>query len=182
VPVGLGRIVAKATHRGRRARTANRASGCRSVALDARGNPAPNTAAVARPFTIAEAALGVLIAGSSSVYFAGDTDCFRDMAQAGGASRRGAAARGRLGSEAWARPSRPGTRGRSGGTYPPGDRLADPLGDPLPARHAASGRPSRFEAPGEAFREAVAARDRRTSRCESCSPANPCSLDRSARR
>ena len=109
------------------------------------------------PFTTAEGALGVLIAGSTSVYFAGDTDLFPAMRELAGRvdvallpvggwgptlgrghldPRRAAEAAVRIG-PAIATPIHWGT------LYPLGLRRV--------ARR-------RFEGPGEAFREAVAAR------------------------
>ena len=153
VPVGLGRIVAKvAPGIVHEVRTGDRLQigGLELEAIHAEHDRRRS------PFTTAEGALGVLIAGSTRVYFAGDTDLFPAMRQLAGrvdvallpvsgwGPRLG---RGHLdpsrAAEAVAR-IRPAiaTPIHWGTIYPMGLRRV--------ARR-------RFEGPGEAFREAVAA-------------------------
>ena len=108
-------------------------------------------------FTTAEAALGILITGSTSVYFAGDTDLFEDMANLAGrvdvallpvggwGPRLG---RGHLDPR---RAAEATVRIRPSIAMPIHWGTLYPLGLRRLARR-------RFESPGEAFREAVDAR------------------------
>lgn len=177
VPVGLGRLVGKATHRVVSEMRPGELLQVGSLTLEA--VPAAHSRRRS-PFTTAEAALGVLILGSSSVYFAGDTDLFPGMAQLAGrvdvallpvggwGPRLG---RGHLGPEraaeavALIRPA-----------------IASPIHwgtlYPLGMRRLAG---RRFEAPGEAFREAVAARSPDIE-VRVLQPGQSMLLDRSARR
>ncbi|MBF6606901.1 MAG: MBL fold metallo-hydrolase [Chloroflexi bacterium] len=81
VPVGLGRVVARAT-RGvvHELRAGDRLT-IGNLTLEAVHAEHPRRRS---PFTTAEGALGVLITGSTSVYFAGDTDLFPAMEELAG--------------------------------------------------------------------------------------------------
>jgi L-ascorbate metabolism protein UlaG (beta-lactamase superfamily) len=154
VPVGLGRIVAKAARGVVHEMRAGDRLQIDGVTLEAVHAEHDNRRS---PFTKAESALGILIAGSTNVYFAGDTGLFAEMQQLAGRvdvallpvsgwgltlgrghldPRQAAEAAVRI-SPAIATPIHWGT------LYPLGMRR-------LARRH--------FEDPGEAFRKAVAAR------------------------
>jgi L-ascorbate metabolism protein UlaG (beta-lactamase superfamily) len=154
VPVGLGRVVAKVA-RGvvheMRAGDRIRVAGLTLESVHAEHGRRRSL------FTTAEGALGVLIAGSTSVYFAGDTDLFPAMRQLAGrvdvallpVSGWGPTlGRGHLD------PSRAAeavVRIRPAIATPIHWGTLYPLGLRRVARR-------RFDGPGEAFREAVAAR------------------------
>jgi L-ascorbate metabolism protein UlaG (beta-lactamase superfamily) len=154
VPVGLGRVVAKVA-RGvvheMRAGDRIRVGGLTLESVHAEHGRRRSL------FTTAEGALGVLIAGSTSVYFAGDTDLFPAMQQLAGrvdvallpVSGWGPTlGRGHLD------PSRAAeavVRIRPAIATPIHWGTLYPLGLRRVARR-------RFDGPGEAFREAVAAR------------------------
>jgi L-ascorbate metabolism protein UlaG (beta-lactamase superfamily) len=81
VPVGLGRVVAKAV----RGAVHEMRTGDRLQVGDLRLEAVQAEHSRRRsPFTSAERALGVLIDGSTRVYFAGDTDLFPAMRQLAG--------------------------------------------------------------------------------------------------
>jgi L-ascorbate metabolism protein UlaG (beta-lactamase superfamily) len=81
VPVGLGRVVAKAV----RGAVHEMRTGDRLQVGDLQLEAVQAEHSRRRsPFTSAERALGVLIAGSTRVYFAGDTDLFPAMRQLAG--------------------------------------------------------------------------------------------------
>ncbi len=153
VPVGLGRVVASVA-RGdvHELRVGDRleVAGLRLEAIHAEHSRRRS------PFTTAEGALGVLIAGSSSVYFAGDTDLFPAMGELAGrvdvallpvsgwAPRLG---RGHLDPQ---RAAEAAARIRPTIATPIHWGTLFPVGLRRLARRA-------FDGPGEAFREAVAA-------------------------
>jgi L-ascorbate metabolism protein UlaG (beta-lactamase superfamily) len=153
VPVGLGRVVAKAAHGDVHEMRAGDRLQIGDLELEAVHAEHDRRRSL---FTSAEGALGILISGSTSVYFAGDTGLFPEMRQLAGRvdvallpvggwgptlgrghldPRRAAEAATRVG-PAIAIPIHWGT------LYPIG------------LRSLARGR---FERPGEAFRAAVAA-------------------------
>ena len=154
VPAGLGRVVSKAA-RGPvhelRAGDRLQIGGLKLEAVHAEHSRRRSL------FTTAEAALGILITGSTSVYFAGDTDLFEDMANLAGrvdvallpvggwGPRLG---RGHLDPR---RAAEATVRIRPSIAMPIHWGTLYPLGLRRLARR-------RFESPGEAFREAVAAR------------------------
>jgi L-ascorbate metabolism protein UlaG (beta-lactamase superfamily) len=154
VPAGLGQVVAKAA-RGpvHELRVGDRLQigGLTLEAVHAEHSRRRSL------FTTAEAALGVLIIGSTSVYFAGDTDLFEDMANLAGrvdvallpvggwGPRLG---RGHLDPR---RAAEATVRIRPSIAMPIHWGTLYPFGLRRLARR-------RFESPGEAFREAVAAR------------------------
>ena len=154
VPAGLGRVVSKAA-RGPvhelRAGDRLQIGGLKLEAVHAEHSRRRSL------FTTAEAALGILITGSTSVYFAGDTDLFDDIANLAGrvdvallpvggwGPRLG---RGHLDPR---RAAEATVRIRPSIAMPIHWGTLYPLGLRRLARR-------RFESPGEAFREAVAAR------------------------
>jgi len=154
VPAGLGRVVSKAA-RGPvhelRAGDRLQIGGLKLEAVHAEHSRRRSL------FTTAEAALGILITGSTSVYFAGDTDLFEDMANLAGrvdvallpvggwGPRLG---RGHLDPR---RAAEATVRIRPSIAMPIHWGTLYPLGLRRLARR-------RFESPGEAFREAVDAR------------------------
>jgi L-ascorbate metabolism protein UlaG (beta-lactamase superfamily) len=157
VPVGLGRVVARATHGVVHEIRAGDRLQVGQLTLEAVHAEHSGRRSA---FTTAEAALGILIIGSTSVYFAGDTDLFPGMERLAGrvdvallpvAGWGPTLGRGHLNpvraAEAAAR-IRPQIAApiHWGTLYPFGLRGL--------ARR-------RFEEPGEAFREAVAARSDR---------------------
>jgi L-ascorbate metabolism protein UlaG (beta-lactamase superfamily) len=154
VPLGLGRVVAKAARGAVHELRAGDQIRVGSLTLEAVHAEHGRRRS---PFTTAEGALGILIVGSTSVHFAGDTDLFPAMRELAGRvdvallpvggwgpslgrghldPLRAAEAAARI-SPAIAVPIHWGT------LYPLGLRRV--------ARH-------RFEGPGEAFRDAVAVR------------------------
>jgi L-ascorbate metabolism protein UlaG (beta-lactamase superfamily) len=154
VPAGLGRVVSKAA-RGPvhelRAGDRLQIGGLTLEAVHAQHSRRRSL------FTTAEGALGILIIGSTSVYFAGDTDLFEDMANLAGrvdvallpvggwGPRLG---RGHLDPR---RAAEATVRIRPSIAMPIHWGTLYPLGLRRLARR-------RFESPGEAFRKAVAAR------------------------
>ena len=81
VPVGLGRVVAKATDGVVHEMRAGDRLQIGNLTLEGVHAEHGRRRSI---FTTAEGALGILIAGSTSVYFAGDTDLFPEMAQLAG--------------------------------------------------------------------------------------------------
>jgi L-ascorbate metabolism protein UlaG (beta-lactamase superfamily) len=154
VPAGLGRVVSKAA-RGPvhelRAGDRLQIGGLTLEAVHAQHSRRRSL------FTTAEGALGILIIGSTSIYFAGDTDLFEDMANLAGrvdvallpvggwGPRLG---RGHLDPR---RAAEATVRIRPSIAMPIHWGTLYPFGLRRLARR-------RFESPGEAFREAVAAR------------------------
>jgi L-ascorbate metabolism protein UlaG (beta-lactamase superfamily) len=157
VPVGLGRVAAKAAHGAVHEMRAGDRLQVGDLTLEAVHAEHGRRRSL---LTTAEGALGILIVGSTGVYFAGDTDLFPEMRQLAGRvdvallpvsgwgltlgrghmdPHRAAEAAVRI-RPAIATPIHWGT------LYPLGLRRV-------------AGR--RFEGPGEAFRAAVAARDAR---------------------
>jgi len=154
VPAGLGKVVAKAARGPVHELRAGDRLQIGGLALEAVHAEHSRRRSL---FTNAEAALGVLITGSTSVYFAGDTDLFEDMANLAGrvdvallpvggwGPRLG---RGHLDPR---RAAEATVRIRPSIAMPIHWGTLYPLGLRRLARR-------RFESPGEAFREAVAAR------------------------
>jgi len=154
VPAGLGRVVSKAA-RGPvhelRADDRLQIGGLTLEAVHAEHSRRRSL------FTTAEAALGILITGSTSVYFAGDTDLFDDIANLAGrvdvallpvGGWGPVMGRGHLDPR---RAAEATVRIRPSIAMPIHWGTLYPLGLRRLARR-------RFESPGEAFREAVAAR------------------------
>ena len=153
VPVGLGSIVAKATHGVVHEMRAGDRLQVGTLALEAVHAEHGRRRSL---FTSAES-LGVLITGSSSVYFAGDTGLFAGMSELAGRVDVALLPVGgwgpRLGSGHLdpIRAAEAATRIRPRVTVPIHWGTLYPLG-----LRRVAGR--RFEAPGEAFRKAVASR------------------------
>ena len=79
------------------------------------------------PFSARTESLGYVVQGSTSVYFAGDTDLFDGMAELGPIDVAVLPGLG-LGPEAAARPPRPARRGRGAAAAATADRGPGPLG------------------------------------------------------
>jgi L-ascorbate metabolism protein UlaG (beta-lactamase superfamily) len=177
VPVGLGRVVAKATHRVVHEMRPGERLQVGSVTLEA--VPAEHGRRRS-PFTTAEAALGVLVVGSRSVYFAGDTDLFPGMAQLAGRVDVALLPVGGWGPRLGRRHLGPVLAAEAATLIRPA--IASPIHwgtlYPIGMRRLAG---RRFETPGEAFREAVAARSPEIE-VQVLQPGQSMLLDRSARR
>jgi L-ascorbate metabolism protein UlaG (beta-lactamase superfamily) len=154
VPIGLGRVVAKVAHGVVHELRAGDRLQVGDLELEAIHAEHSRRRSL---FTSAERALGVLIAGSTRVYFAGDTDLFPAMRQLAGrvdvallpVSGWGLTlGRGHL--DPW-RAAEAAVRIRPAIATPIHWGTLYPLGLRRVARR-------RFDGPGEAFREAVAAR------------------------
>jgi L-ascorbate metabolism protein UlaG (beta-lactamase superfamily) len=154
VPVGLGGIVAKATHGAVHEMRAGDRLQVGTLALEA---VHAEHGRHRSPFTSAEGPLGVLITGSSSVYFAGDTSLFADMSELAGRVDVALLPVGGWGPRLGhghldpSRAAEAATRIRPSVAVPIHWGTLYPLG-----LRRVAGR--RFEAPGEAFRKAVASR------------------------
>jgi len=154
VPVGLGRVVAKAA-RGAvhelRAGDKLQIGGLTLEAIHAEHGRRRS------PLTSAEASLGVLITGSSSVYFAGDTDLFPAMSQLAGRVDVALLPVGGWGPRLGRRHLDPGRAAEAAVRIQPA--IATPIHwgtlYPLGLRRVAR---RQFEGPGQAFRDAVAIR------------------------
>jgi L-ascorbate metabolism protein UlaG (beta-lactamase superfamily) len=157
VPVGLGRVVAKAVRGVVREMRAGDRLQVGDLMLEAVHAEHGRRRS---PFTTAESALGLLIAGSTSVYFAGDTDLFPAMGELAGRVDVALLPVG-----GWGPTLGPGhldpvraaeavSRIRPAVATPIHWGTLYPLGLRRIARR-------RFDGPGEAFREAVAARGAR---------------------
>lgn len=152
VPVGLGRIVAKAT-RGvvheMRAGDRLRVGQLTLEAVHAEHGRRRS------PFTSAEGSLGVLMTGSSSVYFAGDTDLFAGMSELAGRVDVALLPVGGWGPRLGRGHLDPTLAAEAARRVRP--KVAVPIHwgtlYPLGLRRVAG---RRFDAPGEAFRKAVA--------------------------
>ena len=159
VPVGLGRVVARVA---------------RGVVHEMRAGDRLQVGALMleavhaehgrrrSPFTTSEGALGILIAGSTTVYFAGDTDLFPAMRELAG--RVDVAL---LPVSGWGPTAGPGhldPRRAAEAAERIGPEIAIPIHwgtlYPLGLRRIAR---RRFFGPGEAFREAVSARGGRVA-------------------
>ncbi len=154
VPVGLGRIVARAT---------------RGVVHEMRPGDRLQVGALTleavhaehgrrrSPFTTAEDALGILVVGSAGVYFAGDTDLFPGMEQLAGRVDVALLPVGGWGPRLGRGHLNPARAAEAAALIRP--TIAAPIHwgtlYPLGMRRLAG---RRFEGPGEAFRDAVAAR------------------------
>lgn len=157
VPVGLGRVVARATRGVVHEMRAGDRLQVGQLTLEAVHAEHSGRRSA---FTTAESALGILIIGSTSVYFAGDTDLFPGMEQLAGrvdvallpvAGWGPTLGRGHLNP---VRAAEAAARIRPEIAAPIHWGTLYPLGLRGLARR-------RFEEPGEAFREAVAARSDR---------------------
>ena len=154
VPVGLGRVVAGvargAVHE-MRAGDQIRVGGLTLEAVHAEHGRRRSL------FTTAEGALGILIVGSTSIYFAGDTDLFPGMAQLAGRVDLALLPVGGWGPRLGRRHLDPGRAAEAAVRIQPA--IATPIHwgtlYPLGLRRVAG---RQFEGPGEAFREAVAMR------------------------
>jgi L-ascorbate metabolism protein UlaG (beta-lactamase superfamily) len=154
VPVGLGRVVAKAARGGvheLRAGDKVQIGGLMLEAIHAEHGRRRS------PLTSAEASLGVLITGSSSVYFAGDTDLFPAMSQLAGRVDVALLPVGGWGPRLGRRHLDPGRAAEAAVRIQPA--IATPIHwgtlYPLGLRRVAR---RQFEGPGQAFRDAVAIR------------------------
>jgi L-ascorbate metabolism protein UlaG (beta-lactamase superfamily) len=154
VPVGLGRVVAKATHGvvhemrpGDRLQLGDLTVEAVYAEHDRRRSL----------FTASEDALGILIAGSTSVYFAGDTDLFPGMRQLAGRVDVALLPVGGWGPRLGRGHMNPSRAAEAVVRICP--TVATPIHwgtlYPFGLRRVAG---RQFERPGEAFREAVAAR------------------------
>ena len=154
VPLGLGRVVAKAA-RGPvhelRAGDRLQIGGLTLEAVHAEHDRRRSL------LTSAEASLGVLITGSSSVYFAGDTDLFPAMSQLAGRVDVALLPVGGWGPRLGRRHLDPGRAAEAAVRIQP--TIATPIHwgtlYPLGLRRVAR---RQFEGPGQAFRDAVAMR------------------------
>ena len=154
VPVGLGRLVAKAApgivHE---VRPGDRLQfgGLTIEAVHAEHGRRRSL------FTTSEEALGVLITGSSGVYFAGDTELFPAMTDLAGRVEVALLPVGGWGPRLGAGHMDPGRAAEAAGRISPAVAIPIHWGTlyPLGLRRLAS---RRFERPGPAFRAAVAAR------------------------
>jgi L-ascorbate metabolism protein UlaG (beta-lactamase superfamily) len=154
VPLGLGRLVAKAAPGDvHELRTGDRLTigGLTLEAIHAEHGCRRSL------FTASENALGLLITGSTSVYFAGDTDLFEDMANLAGRVDVALLPVGGWGPRLGRRHLDPGRAAEATVRIRPSIAMPIHWGTlyPLGMRRVAR---SRFENPGEAFRQAVAAR------------------------
>jgi L-ascorbate metabolism protein UlaG (beta-lactamase superfamily) len=154
VPVGLGRVVAKAAHGAVHELRAGDRLQIDGLTLEAVHAEHGRRRSL---LTSAEASLGVLITGSSSVYFAGDTDLFPAMSQLAGRVDVALLPVGGWGPRLGRRHLDPGRAAEAAARIQP--EIATPIHwgtlYPLGLRRVAR---RRFEGPGEAFRTAVAAR------------------------
>ena len=154
VPAGLGRVVAKVAHgvvHEMRAGDRLQVGDLQLEAIHAEHGRRRSL------FTTAEGALGVLIAGSTSVYFAGDTGLFPAMQELAGRVDVALLPVSGWGPTLGRGHLDPSRAAEAAGRILPA--LATPIHwgtlYPLGLRRVAR---RRFEGPGEAFREAVAAR------------------------
>jgi len=154
VPIGLGRIVARASpgvvHE---VRTGDRLR-IRDLTLEAVHAEHGRRRSL---FTTSDEALGVLITGSTSVYFAGDTELFPAMAELVGRVDVALLPVGGWGPRLGAGHMDPRRAAEAAGRISPSVAVPIHWGTlyPLGLRRVAG---RRFERPGQAFREAVAAR------------------------
>jgi L-ascorbate metabolism protein UlaG (beta-lactamase superfamily) len=157
VPVGLGRVVAKATHGVVHEIRAGDRLQVGELTLEAIHAEHGRRRSV---FTIAEDALGILIVGSTSVYFAGDTDLFLGMERLAGRVDVALLPVGGWGPILGRGHLSPARAAEAAARIVPA--IATPIHwgalYPLGLRRLAS---RQFEGPGEAFREAVAVRSAR---------------------
>jgi len=177
VPVGLGRIVAKAA-RGdvHELRIGDRleVGGLTLEAIRAEHGRRRSL------FTASEDALGVLIAGSTNIYFAGDTDLFEDMARLAGRVDVALLPVGGWGPRLGRRHLDPVRAAEAAARIRPSIAIPIHWGTLYPVGLRRLAR-SRFERPGAAFREAVAARDRSVE-VRILQPGQSMPLEASARR
>jgi L-ascorbate metabolism protein UlaG (beta-lactamase superfamily) len=154
VPAGLGRLVARATHRTVHEMRAGDRLKVGALTLEAVHAEHGRRRSL---FTIAESALGILIAGSAGVYFAGDTDVFPEMERLAGRVDVALLPVGGWGPRLGRGHMDPARAAEAAALIDP--RIAVPIHwgalYPLGLRRLAG---RRFETPGEAFRDAVAAR------------------------
>ena len=153
VPVGLGRVVAKAARGAVHEMRVGDRLQVGDLALEAVHAEHGRRRSC---FTSAEGALGVLIAGSTRVYFAGDTDLFPAMRQLAGRVDVALLPVSGWGPTLGRGHLDPGRAAEAAARIRPA--IAAPIHwgtlYPLGLRRVAR---RRFEGPGEAFREAVAA-------------------------
>lgn len=154
VPTGLGRIVAKAAHGivhevrvGDRLQVGN-------LMIEAVHAEHGRRRSL---FTTAEGALGILIAGSASVYFGGDTDLFPEMRELAGRVDVALLPIGGWGPRLGRGHLDPRRAAEAAARISPTVAIPIHWGTlyPFGLRRAAG---YRFDGPGEAFRDAVAAR------------------------
>jgi len=154
VPVGLGRLVAKATHRVVHEMRAGDRLQVGALTLEAVHAQHGRRRSL---FTASEDALGILIAGSASVYFAGDTDLFPEMERLAGRVDVALLPVGGWGPRLGRGHLNAARAAEAAALIRP--KVAAPIHwgtlYPLGMRRLAG---RRFAGPGEAFREAVAAR------------------------
>jgi L-ascorbate metabolism protein UlaG (beta-lactamase superfamily) len=154
VPAGLGTVVAKAARGPVHELRAGDRLQIGGLALEAVHAEHSRRRSL---FTTAEGALGLLFTGSTSVYFAGDTDLFEDMANLAGRVDVALLPVGGWGPRLGRGHLDPRRAAEATVRIRPSIALPIHWGTlyPLGLRRLAR---RRFESPGEAFREAVAAR------------------------
>jgi L-ascorbate metabolism protein UlaG (beta-lactamase superfamily) len=154
VPVGLGHIVAKATNGVVHEMRAGDRLQVGTLALEAVHAEHGRRRSL---FTSAEGSLGVLITGSSRVYFAGDTGLFEGMSELAGRVDVAMLPVGGWGPRLGRGHLDPALAAEAATRVRPTVAVPIHWGTlyPLGLRSVAN---RRFEAPGEAFRKAVAAR------------------------
>src|ERR1035437_2274514 len=154
VPAGLGQLVAKATHGTVHEMRAGDRLQVGALTLEAVHAEHGRRRSL---FTTSEGALGILMTGSASVYFAGDTDFFPGMGRLAGRVDVALLPVGGWGPRLGRAHLNPARAAEAAVLIPP--RGAAPIHwgtfYPLGIRRLAG---RRFAGPGEAFREAVAAR------------------------
>jgi L-ascorbate metabolism protein UlaG (beta-lactamase superfamily) len=154
VPAGLGRVVARAARGAIHELRAGDRLQVGSLTLEAIHAEHGSRRSL---FTTAKGALGILIAGSTSIYFAGDTDLFPAMRRLAGRVDVALLPVGGWGPRLGSGHLDPGRAAEATARIRPA--VATPIHwgtlYPLGLRHLAG---RRFEGPGVAFEEAVAAR------------------------
>ena len=157
VPVGLGRVVAKVARGAVHEMRAGDRLSIGDLTLEAVHAEHDRRRS---PFTSAEGALGILIAGSTSIYFAGDTGLFAGMRQLAGRVDVALLPVSGWGPTLGSGHLDPRQAAEAAVRICPAIAVPIHWGTlfPLGLRRVAS---RQFEGSGEAFREAVAARDSR---------------------
>jgi len=155
VPVGLGRVVAKAARGAVHELRAGDQIQVRNLRLEAVHAEHGRRRSL---FTTAEGALGILITGSTNVYFAGDTDLFLGMGQLAGRVNVALLPVGGWGPWLGRRHLNPSRAAEAAARISPAIAVPIHWGTlyPLGLRRLAG---RRFEGPAEAFRDAVTARN-----------------------
>ena len=155
VPAGLGRVVARVVDGP--VREVRAGDHVRVAGLDLEVVPAEHSRRRS-PFTIAEGALGALMAGSATVYFAGDTDLFPEMRRLTGLVDVALLPVGGWGPTLGRGHLDPGRAAEAATLIRPGIAVPIHWGTLYPYGLRRIAR-RRFEGPGEKFRAALEARD-----------------------